>query len=401
LARWQTLEGETLIGRLPAALEGRHFGPTLVSYILYQHHHCQVTQPLLREGLHEWGIEISTGELDALLLKKTERFHAEKAALLAAGLKVSSAVTVDDTGTRHQGLSGYVTHIGNELFAWFQSSRSKSRINFLELLRAGHTDYWINEEALAYMKHQRLAKAPRERLEQHELRYFADQAQWQRHLTDLGITKKRHRRIATEGALLGSVLEHGVSPELAIVSDGAGQFAVLLHALCWVHSERLVHKLIPLSAAHREDQTRVRSEIWSLYAELKCYKRQPTAEHKAKLDARFDQIFNQETSFATLNQTLARIAKNKAQLLRVLERPDIPLHTNGSESDIRDYVKKKKVSGGTRSDLGQQCRDTFASLKKTCRKLGISFWAYLIDRVSRTNAIPPLAQLIEQRAASP
>ena len=59
------------------------------------------------------------------------------------------------------------------------------------------------------------------------------------------------------------------------------------------------------------------------------------------------------------------------------------------------------MSGGTRSDLGQQCRDTFASLKKTCRKLGISFWAYLIDRVSRTNAIPPLAQLIEQRAASP
>jgi hypothetical protein len=193
----------------------------------------------------------------------------------------------------------------------------------------------------------------------------------------------------------------GCRRTLAIVSDGAGQFAVLLHALCWVHSERLVHKLIPLSAAHREDQARVRSEIWSLYAELKRYKRQPTAEHKAELDARFDEIFSQKTSFATLNQTLARIAKNKAQLLRVLERPDIPLHTNGSESDIRDYVKKNKVSGGTRSDLGQQCRDTFASNKKTCRKLGISFWAYVFDRVSRTNAIPPLSQLIEQRAASP
>jgi len=157
----------------------------------------------------------------------------------------------------------------------------------------------------------------------------------------------------------------GCRRTLAIASDGAGQFAVLLHALCWVLSLRLIHKLIPLSAAHREDQARVRSEIWSLYAELKRYKRQPTAE-----------------------------------LLRVLERLDLPLHINGSESDIRDTVKKKKVSG-TRSDLGQQCRDTFASLKKTCRKLRISFWAYLIDRVSRTNAIPPLAQLIEQRAASP
>jgi hypothetical protein len=64
----------------------------------------------------------------------------------------------------------------------------------------------------------------------------------------------------------------------------------------------------------------------------------------------------------------------------VLERPEIPLHTNGSETDLRDFVKKRKVSGGTRSDEGRQCRDSFASLKKTCRKLTISFWQYLKDR---------------------
>lgn len=69
------------------------------------------------------------------------------------------------------------------------------------------------------------------------------------------------------------------------------------------------------------------------------------------------------------------------------------LHTNSSETDIRDYVKKRKISGGTRSDLGRQCRDTFASLKKTCRMLKVSFWDYLIDRVSRSNHIPPLPQL--------
>jgi len=71
-----------------------------------------------------------------------------------------------------------------------------------------------------------------------------------------------------------------------------------------------------------------------------------------------------------------------SELLRVLDRPEIPLHTNGSETDIWDYVKKKKVSGGTRSDEGRRCRDTFASLKKTCRKLDISFWDYLADRLS-------------------
>ena len=75
------------------------------------------------------------------------------------------------------------------------------------------------------------------------------------------------------------------------------------------------------------------------------------------------------------------------------------MHTNGSEGDIREYVKKRKVSGGTRSALGRECRDTFASLKKTCRKLGISFWDYLRDRVSHANEIPSLAELVRQRAA--
>ena len=51
------------------------------------------------------------------------------------------------------------------------------------------------------------------------------------------------------------------------------------------------------------------------------------------------------------------------------------------DSSVREYVKKRKVSGSTRSDLGRRCRDTFTSLKKTCRKLGISFWEYLNDRV--------------------
>jgi len=84
-------------------------------------------------------------------------------------------------------------------------------------------------------------------------------------------------------------------------------------------------------------------------------------------------------------------------LLLVLEHPEVPLQTNGSERDIRDHVKKQKISGGTRSEPGRQCRDTFSSLTKTCRKLGISFWAYLTDRISCRNHVPQLPQLLEQR----
>ena len=182
------------------------------------------------------------------------------------------------------------------------------------------------------------------------------------------------------------------------MSDDAGQFNLLCHGLCWVHAERLIHKLIPLNDPHRVELHSVRGQIWDLYAELKDYKTQPSAVKKAELEARFEEIFTTQTSFATLNATLTRLHRNKAELLRVLERPEVPLHTNGSERDIREYVKKRKVSGGTRSELGRRCRDTFISLKKTCRKLGISFWKYLTDRLSGSHEIPPLPTIIRQQA---
>ena len=89
---------------------------------------------------------------------------------------------------------------------------------------------------------------------------------------------------------------------------------------------------------------------------------------------------------------------HRADLLRVLTRPEIPLHTNTQEADIREFVKRRKMSGGTRSDAGRRCRDTFASLKKTCRKLDVRFWDYLQDRLRGLGQIPRLADLIRQKA---
>src|SRR5690606_15087336 len=122
-------------------------------------------------------------------------------------------------------------------------------------------------------------------------------------------------------------------------------------------------------------------QIWDFYAQLKAYREAPCPEKKPGLLQRFDQIFTTRTCYETLNQALTRIQKNKAELLLVLDRPEIPLHNNASETDIREYVKKRKISGSTRSQIGRRCRDTFASLKKTCRKLGVQFWDYLQDRV--------------------
>jgi len=400
LARWQTPDGRDLTGKLPKALQGRHFGPGLIAHVLHQHHHCHVTQPLLHEQLREWGVDISAGQVNAILLDGKTLFHAEKDALLAAGLALSAYVTVDDSGARHRGKNGYVTHIGNQYFASFHSSMSKSRVNFLELLRAGQTDYRITASGLGYMKGQGLSQVFLDGLRDNVIVSFADKAAWEAHMDMLGMNTPRYRRIATEGALLGSLNELHIAKNMAIISDDAGQFNVLTHGLCWVHAERLIHKMLPLNDWHRADIARVRSQVWDLYADLKSYKLAPAEELKAGLNARFDTIFTQKTSYTSLNLLLSRLHKNKSELLLVLDRPEIPLHTNGSEGDIRSHVLKQKISGGTRSDLGRQCRDTFSSLKKTCRKLGISFWRYLIDRISCSDQIPALHHIIEQRIAA-
>ena len=399
LARWLTPKGDYLIGELPAHLTDHHFGTTLLSDVLYQHHHCQVTQPLLREQLREWGIQISTGTIDTLLSAEQDDFHAEKDALLKSALATASYVTVDDSGARHRGQNGYVTHIGNRDFAWFASTMSKSRINFLQLLCAGDTGYRINEPALLYMRQQGLPHALARALDGSRRHFFSDSLAWEAHMKDLRIQLDWQRRIATEGALLGVLAERGLAERLAIVSDDAGQFNVLLHGLCWIHAERLIHTLLPLNEDHREDIAKVRGELWDLYRDLKAYRRRPHKQARRALERRFDALFTQRTRYQTLNQLLRRLHRNKPELLLVLERPEIPLHTNDSERDIRDYVKKRKVSGGTRSEVGRQCRDTFISLKKTCRKLGLSFWDYLNDRIAQANRIPFLPAIIQNRAA--
>jgi Transposase IS66 family len=396
--RWLTLDGRSLVAPLPPeVVPGSHYGPDLICFILHQYHHQHVTQPLLLEQLHQLGIAISAGELNRILTEGKEPFHQEKAELLPTALAVSTYVQVDDTGARHQGHNGACTQIGNEWFATFASTESKSRLNFLEMLRGPATDYVINETAVAYWRRQKLPKAMVDRLRRGR-HVFANAAAWQARLRQLGITGLRHVRIATEGALLGSLIAQGVSPDLVILSDGAGQYDVLAHAACWIHAERPLARLIPYSEKHREAIAAMRRAIWELYHDLKAYRQHPEPLRRRDLESRFDTLCEQRTGFPSIDGVLKGMRKHRAALLRVLDRPAIPLHTNLSESHLRDYVKKRKISGSTRSELGRQARDTFASLKKTCRELGVNFWAYLQDRVRGAGQIPRLAGLIRRKA---
>jgi hypothetical protein len=396
--RWQTPDGQNLVAGLPADVRpDSHFGPNLICFILHQYHHQHVTQPLLWEQLDQLGMDISVGQVSRILTEEKDVFHQEKAELLPAGLEVSTYVQADDTGARHQGHNGFCTHIGNELFAYFESTDSKSRQNFLEVLRGAPTDYTTNDFAVAYWQRQKLPQAVIERLTAGAQRW-ADQAAWQAYLTEQQVTDQRHVRIATEGALLGSLIAQGVSPELTVLSDGAGQFDVFVHALCWLHVERPLERLVPHNEKHRQAIEQIRQRIWELYAGLKAYREVPSPVAHAALGKQFDDLVAQRTGYPSIDGVLKGMAADRAKLLRVLERPEVPLHNNLSEGHIRDYVKKRKISGSTRSDLGRRARDTFASLKKTCRRLGVNFWEYLQDRVRGLGQIPRLADQIRQKA---
>jgi len=412
--RWLTPDGQTITAPLPAGVRG-HFGAELHRFILVRHHQGQVTVARLLAQLRAIGLDLSKRQVMRLLIAGQDGFIDEAGDILRAGLTNVAWLSVDDTGARHRAANGVCTQIGNDHFTWFGTTASKSRLNFLDLLRAGHTDYVVNAEALAYMRNRALAGPVVATLADQAETHFADLAAWQAHLVRLGIASRASSpgivlqaiqdpvRLATEGALWGSVKAHGFLSNTVILSDGAGQFDVGAHALCWVHAERLVHKLDTFTDLHRTAQDHIRGLIWWLYSDLKAYRADPTRRRRTELRARFDRIFKRQTGFATLDRLLERLHANKPALLMVLDRPEVPLHTNGSENDIRCQVTKRKVSGGTHSDAGRDCRDAFLSLAKTCSKLRIAFWDYLGSRIAvpACPTIPYLPDLVSLQCRSP
>ena len=405
--RWVTPDGRMILAPLPEGIVG-HFGPELRRFVLMQYHQGQTTLPRLLAFLRSVGVAISKRQLQRLLTDRQDGFVGEALAVLRAGLETAAFISVDDTGARHAGKNGFCTQIGNDWFTWFGTRASKSRLNFLDLLRAGHPDYVLNETALAYLRDRGLAGPLIASLVEAGHRYFADLAAWQTHLRGVGIVAPAKpglaviqdaAQIATEGALWGSIHAHGFLRDAVVLSDDAGQFAVGRHALCWVHAERLVHKLDTFNELQRSAQQRVRGLVWDFYASLKAYRLNPDKHRARALRVRFDRIFRRRTGFVTLDRLLARLHTNKAELLMVLDRPEIPLHTNGSENDIRCYVTRRKVSAGTRSSDGRDSRDAFLGLAKTCDKLGIPFWDYLGSRlkVAGHATVNALDQYIRQR----
>lgn len=402
--RWQTPDGERIVADLPPGIAGG-FGPALRQFIAAAHFQGQVTSERLTALLNGMGLDISKRQVVRFLSQGLEGLAAEDQEVFKTGLETAAWITVDDTSARHANQDEFTTQFGDDRFAAFRTGRTKSRRRFLHDLQCGSEEFIINEEALAHMRRLNLAEPLVAKLRDHPVKRFSGEEAFKAHLDAFGFGLMKISpdpvKVATEAALWGAVQEQGRLKDTVIVSDGAGQFCVADHALCWVHAERLVYKLQPTNAAHRKAVEVIDALIWWFYADLKSYKIEPDPKRARMMRARFDRIFLKKTGYILLDRQLRRLHRRKAELLRVLDRPEIPLHTNGSENDIRTVVTKRRISGGTVSQAGKAARDTMLGLMKTCAKLKVSYYRFLGDRLGVQGApsVPRLANLVRLAAA--
>jgi len=393
---------KSYLAELPRGYAGQ-FGPGIKSLILTLYFGVGTSEPKIQEFLADLGVQISKGEVCNLLIQQQAGFHAESEAVYEAGLRSSPWQQTDHTETRVDGQNQHCLVVCNPVYTFYHTQPRKDRLSVLDVLRQGRKRIFrLNQEALEILKGVPLSKAAQAILPQ-----WCSEKDWEE--TDFVARLDQalpSLNVQQRTALLGAAAvaayhaEKGVPLVDTLVCDDASVFHWLTRALmlCWVHDGRLYKKLEPVIALHRELLKDFRKKYWEYYHQLLAYRQNPNADKRLQLESEFDQLFATHAGYSDLDQRIEKTRAKKDSLLQVLHHPELPLHNNASELAVRQRVRKRDVSFGPRSPLGVKAWDTFATLADTARKLGISFHAYIQDRISQSHQIPPLASLVTQRA---
>jgi hypothetical protein len=387
---------------LPRGYSGE-FGPGIKALTLVLYFGCLMSEAKIRELFLNIGIQIAEGSISNLLIKHQDAFHTEKAAVLQAGVCSSPWQQIDDTPTRVNGHNQYCQIVCNPLYTIYHTTASKARLSILDVLRGGAPRrFRLNAEALTYLDQVQLAQLHRQRLLALPWEQDLDEATLEEllttHLPQLG---EQQRKWIVDALAVAAYHAQTEWPVIQLLlCDDAPQWSWLTEelALCWVHEGRHYKKLLPWVEAHRQAVDKFLEQFWDFYDELLAYREQPSPSERARLSAAFDTLFATTSEYWALSERIAKTRSKKAALLLVLTHPEIPLHNNAAELGARQRVRKRDVSFGPRTAEGAQAWDTFLSLADTTRKLGLSFYHYIQDRIRGEGQIPPLADLIDERA---
>ena len=371
---WQAPDGSIVKAALPAGVEGSHFGPDLRALIhgLYA---SGMTQPALFEFVCSVGIQISEGQIHNILMGEAEGYAKHSEAIVSAGLQEAPYIRTDDTGARHQNQRGYCTHIGGQYFAYYKTTASKSRLNFLQILAQGKEGYRVNDAFIWHLFSSGIEDDLLNAFEAHKGKQYNTKKGMTRLLNEIGVTGKRLRLICLEAGLIGLIQEKQLKRGQVLLSDRAGQFAILDHAGCWVHMERPLRKLLASTPEIETEIQQVREAIWLLYEQVK--EASLSQQGKESVSKAYDALIGREAVSPGVREVLNNFKNYREEMLKALDNPGLPLHNNDSERDIRRVVKFRDISGGTKSEEGKQFRDGLMTLKQTCYRIGQNFWEYL------------------------
>ena len=400
---WARSTGKTYIASLPLGYEGQ-FGPGLKALTLTLYFGSGVSEAKIRELYANMGVQISAGGVSNLLIKGQEQFHAEKEAVGEAGMRSTPWQHTDQTSTRVDGQNQHCNIVCNPLYTIYTTTEKKGRLSVLDVLRNGRERrFRLNEEALGYLKSAPLSKGVRDWLVAESSEQDWDEASFVGRLEARWpeLSEQQRQAILSAAAVAAYHAEEDWPIVRLLLCDDAPQFRWLAEelALCWVHEGRHYKKLMPVFVHHLKLLEDFRKQFWEFYDELLTYRQQPTLRERERLEGEFDRLFATQTGFDALDARIAKTRGKKESLLMVLKHPEIPLHNNPAELEARQRVRKRDISFGPRTQDGVKAWDTFMSLAATSKKLGISFYRYIHDRLSQANEIPSLASLIEARAS--
>ena len=395
-------EGKTYLAELPLGYAGE-FGPSIKSLAIVMHFGMQTTEPKIREFFGHFGIQISSGQLSNLLIKDKEPFHAEKDAIYEEGVRSSPWQHIDDTGARVNGQNQHCHVVCNPLYSAYFTTEKKDRLTVIDVLwNTSERRFLLNDEALGLLSSLRVSARVIGQLDvlPHEQEMGEDEfaGLLDQHLPNVGPQQRKWVLDATAIAAYHAQTEFPVVELL--ICDDAPQFKLITDelSLCWIHDGRHYKKLIPHLAYHRQLLDNFRKRYWDLYNQLLLYREHPTAEDGIRLTSEFDELFSTVTGYDALDERIAKTKAKQESMLMVLEHPEIPLHNNSAELTARKRVRRRKISFGTRSEDGTKAWDTFATLEATAKKLDVSFYEYIYDRISGAYRMPCLADLIPTQA---
>jgi hypothetical protein len=324
-----------------------------------------------------------------------------------ASLESSEYQQIDDTSSRVDGQNYYTHVVCNPLATVFFTTQHKDRLTILDVLRNFESRRFVfNEETFQLLEQLKVPKKLLTVLQdvEHDKAFTEQEMQdiLEQIFPDPTWGKQHRTRIMEAAAIACYHHQTGMAVVKVLVCDDAPQFKLLTDelGLCWVHDGRHYKRLNPVVPIHQEQLGAFRKRYWQYYHKLFEYKHYPCAELVRRLSAEFDTLFSTTTGYDELDERIVKSKAKKAELLTVLTHPEIPLHNNRSENGVRVQKRRQDVSLHTKTEEGTRAKDTMMSIVETCKKLGVSAYHFIYDRISGTFNLPSLAELIRAKAAS-